>query len=205
MMELKSCVKTPKVTPFNSKERFISGFVLLLFAVFCALDVYDDFKEGSNFTHLALESTLSLIGFIFSAWFLAAYFKKAEKLKISESSNEQLLSLVKNKEQEVLRWKTELLKYVQGLSGSIEGQFSSWALTPAECDVALLLLKGLSVKEIAGLRNVSDRTVRQQTAMIYEKSGLSGRSELAAFFLEEFLGSSEQQNEEALEATLRSQ
>jgi len=50
-----------------------------------------------------------------------------------------------------------------------------------------LLLKGLTNKEIAGVRNTSVPTVRSQTNAIYSKSGLSGRSELAAFFLEDLL------------------
>jgi DNA-binding NarL/FixJ family response regulator len=54
--------------------------------------------------------------------------------------------------------------------------------------VALLLLKGLSHKEVAGLREVSETTVRQQARAIYRKAGLSGRHDLAAFFLEDLLG-----------------
>ena len=33
----------------------------------------------------------------------------------------------------------------------------------------------------------SDRTVRQQAVEVYRKSGLSGRAELSAFFLEDLL------------------
>jgi len=48
-------------------------------------------------------------------------------------------------------------------------------------------LKGLSLKEIAEIRKTSEKTARAQCTPIYEKSGLSGRSELAAFFLEDLL------------------
>jgi len=66
------------------------------------------------------------------------------------------------------------------------------ALTPAEREIALLLLKGLSHKEIATIRSVSETTVRQQARSLYRKAGLSGRNELAAFFLEDLLGPREQ-------------
>ena len=62
-----------------------------------------------------------------------------------------------------------------------------WSLTPAERDVALLQLKGLRHKEIADLRKTSERTVRQQALAVYRKSGLNGRNDLAAFFLEDLL------------------
>jgi DNA-binding NarL/FixJ family response regulator len=50
-----------------------------------------------------------------------------------------------------------------------------------------LLLKGLSHKEIANLRSTSEATIRQQAASIYQKSSLSGRAALSAFFLEDLL------------------
>jgi len=62
-----------------------------------------------------------------------------------------------------------------------------WGLTPAEREVALLLLKGQSHKQIAYTTGRSERTVRQHAVAVYQKSGLSGRAELAAFFLEDLL------------------
>jgi len=76
---------------------------------------------------------------------------------------------------------------VQGLSHAIDQQLEAWRLTPAEKEVAFLLLKGLSFKEIAPVRGTSERTVRQQALAVYAKSGLAGRAELAAFFLEDLL------------------
>lgn len=51
----------------------------------------------------------------------------------------------------------------------------------------MLLLKGLSTKEIAAVRASSERTVREQARSIYSKGGLTGRSALSAFFLEDLL------------------
>jgi DNA-binding NarL/FixJ family response regulator len=51
----------------------------------------------------------------------------------------------------------------------------------------LLQLKGLRHKAIAELRQTSERTVRQQALAVYRKSGLGGRTDLAAFFLEDLL------------------
>jgi DNA-binding NarL/FixJ family response regulator len=48
----------------------------------------------------------------------------------------------------------------------------------------LQLLQGKSHKEIAAATGPSERTVRQHAATAYEKAGLGGRAELAAFFLE---------------------
>ena len=76
---------------------------------------------------------------------------------------------------------------MEGLSVEIDNQLNRWDLTEAEKAVAFLLVKGLSIKEIASVRNTSVKTVRTQTNAIYSKSGLSGRSELSAFFLEDLL------------------
>lgn len=67
----------------------------------------------------------------------------------------------------------------------MEQQFEAWNLTPAEKEIALFLLKGLSHKEIAVIRGISEATARQHARSVYRKSGLSGRRHLAAFFLED--------------------
>ncbi len=53
--------------------------------------------------------------------------------------------------------------------------------------MGLLLLKGLSLRDVAQARSTSERTVRQQALAVYRKAGLAGRAELAAFFLEDLL------------------
>jgi len=85
------------------------------------------------------------------------------------------------------RWRAESRSLLNGLGAAIETQFSRWNFTEAEREVALLLLKGLSTKEAAAVRAVSERTVREQARSIYSKSGLTGRASLSAFFLEDLL------------------
>lgn len=72
-------------------------------------------------------------------------------------------------------------------AGSRSDTLTGWNLTPAERGVAQLQLKGLRHRDIAELRRTSERTVRQQALNVYRKSGLNGRSDLAAFFLEDLL------------------
>ena len=76
---------------------------------------------------------------------------------------------------------------LRGLGAAIDAQFDRWGLSSAEREIALLLLKGLSHKEIAVVRQTSEKTVRQQSLAVYRKAGLSGRAELSAFFLEDLL------------------
>ena len=74
-----------------------------------------------------------------------------------------------------------------GAPNEIDPQVDRWELTPAEREVCLLLLKGLSLREIADIRDTGERTAREQARAIYRKSALAGRAELAAFFLEDLL------------------
>lgn len=85
------------------------------------------------------------------------------------------------------RWRSESRSLLNGLGQAIDAQFSRWNLTDAEREVALLLLKGLSTKEIAAIRAVSERTVREQSGAVYTKANLTGRAALSAFFLEDLL------------------
>src|SRR4051812_1489802 len=85
------------------------------------------------------------------------------------------------------QWRDETRALLKGLGEAIDRQFSTWKLTEAEREVGLLILKGLSLKEIAGARVTSERTIRAQARSIYAKAGLSGRAALSAFFLEDLL------------------
>ncbi|WP_439122681.1 helix-turn-helix transcriptional regulator [Marivita sp.] len=69
----------------------------------------------------------------------------------------------------------------------LEERFSDWELTPAERDVALFSIKGLSTADIAGLRNTSEGTVKAQTNAIYRKAGVSGRPQLLSLFIDELM------------------
>jgi DNA-binding CsgD family transcriptional regulator len=69
----------------------------------------------------------------------------------------------------------------------IQWQFGEWGLTPSEQEIAYLLLKGLSFREVAAARTTKEKTVRQQATAIYTKAGLHGRNELAAWFFEDLL------------------
>lgn len=84
-------------------------------------------------------------------------------------------------------WRAAVEHHVEGLKTAIDRQFDDWTMTPAERDVALLILKGFSHKEIASLRSTSERTIRQQAQSVYRKSGLGGKNALSAYFLEDLL------------------
>ncbi|UWQ81546.1 LuxR C-terminal-related transcriptional regulator (plasmid) [Leisingera sp. S132] len=78
---------------------------------------------------------------------------------------------------------------LEAASGSfnqlLEAHYDAWGLTPTEREVARLVLKGCSNAEIAEIRNAATGTVKAQTHSIYAKSGLSGKSQLMGFLLEE--------------------
>ncbi len=65
--------------------------------------------------------------------------------------------------------------------------FSQWRLTAAEQDVAMFSLKGMSVSEIAELRQTSEGTVKAQSNAIYRKAGVSGRTQLLSLFIEDLM------------------
>lgn len=84
-------------------------------------------------------------------------------------------------------WRASAEKALDGLGRAIDRQFDAWGLTPAEREVALLILKGHGHKQIAGLTGRSERTVRQHAVTVYGKAGLGSRAELAAFFLQDLI------------------
>jgi len=69
----------------------------------------------------------------------------------------------------------------------LEEHFRDWHLTPAERDVAVFLIKGLSTRAIAEMRGTSEGTIKAQTNAIYRKAGVAGRTQLLSLFIEDLM------------------
>ena len=127
---------------------------------------------------------LDIVPIVLTSVGMALLFRVANRQR---DDNLKLLRDLELARLQGLRWRTESRGILNGLGEAINTQFGRWNLTDAEREVALLLLKGLSHKEVATIRAVSERTVREQSRSVYTKSGLSGRTALSAFFLEDLL------------------
>lgn len=164
----------------SKKERWIIAAVLLAIAVLTSVDIYNDYFEGVAPWHISTETAVALLALAGIYFLILGRFRLQHHLAREQQLSNDLQS-------EAEKWKRISKTYLEGLSVEIDRQLDHWGLTRAEKEVAFLLLKGLSNKEIAAVRKTSEKTVRSQTNAIYNKSGLSGRSELSAFFLEELL------------------
>lgn len=94
---------------------------------------------------------------------------------------------------DLTRRQTEMKRQLDVASGAfadlIARQFEDWQLSASEKDVAMMSLKGLSMAEIARVRNTKEGTVKAQSAAVYRKAGVSGRLQLMSVFVEELLAS----------------
>ena len=84
-------------------------------------------------------------------------------------------------------WRKKAEAHLKGLRDELDAQFERWGMSAAERDVGMLILKGLSHKEIARLRGTTEATVRQQAQSIYQKSDLPGKTAFSAYFLEDLI------------------
>ena len=91
----------------------------------------------------------------------------------------------------LLRRQKSLEDQVMAASGAfqelLEQHFADWGLTASERDVALMAIKGLSIAEIAELRQTAQGTVKAQCNKIYAKAEVSGRPQLLSLFIEELM------------------
>lgn len=106
------------------------------------------------------------------------------------AQHEEKLALVRDLEiarAEGENWRNKVQTHLNGIKAELDRQFQQWGMTAAERDIGLLILKGLSHKEIATLRTTSEATVRQQAQAIYRKADLPGKTAFSAYFLEDLL------------------
>jgi DNA-binding CsgD family transcriptional regulator len=134
---------------------------------FFFFDVIIDLIEHETKTmHFYLE-----VLFVFAMIFLFIFQIREFKVLRGEiaSTNEKLLILKK------------------GTTELINSQINLLKFTAAETDIAWLLIKGTSYKDIAKFRNVSERTVNQQVTGIFKKSNVRNRHEFITSFIEDLM------------------
>jgi len=154
--------------------------MLLLVIIINSMDFMKDIIQGDEWLHIGLE----IITVILSIWGIIML------IRLINNRSEEISSLhqkVTKSENDLVLSRTKLKAIGHEYSRYIHEQFESWGLTPSEKEVALILLKGLSFKEMAEVRKTKEKTIRQQASTIYKKSKVSGRHEFSAWFFEDML------------------
>ncbi|MCL4686848.1 helix-turn-helix domain-containing protein [Myxococcota bacterium] len=154
--------------------------LLLGLATAGAIDLALDWPNGPSPLHVLVEGTVLLLCVVGVAALWGAWARTRRSLVHTRG-------VIAEREAERDHWRVRTETLLRGLGAAIDDQLRAWHLTPTERETALLLLKGYGHKEIAALCGRSERTVRQHAVAVYRKSSLSGRAELAAFFLEDLL------------------
>ncbi len=154
--------------------------LLAVILILVVADLLADWGTGVRLSHLLLETGTAVVA-------AAGVVMLILRLRSLDREQRELRHQLAASQDEARRWQSEAADLLEGLATAIDRQFDRWQLTPAERDVALLLLRGLSHKQVAGVRHASERTVRQQAHLLYRKAGLASRADLAAFFLDGLL------------------
>lgn len=163
----------------------ILALTAIAIALFAALIVFETVQGNEPFTISGLAADIFEKALLALAVAATAYV--ALETRSLKRERIDLLNDLARVHVESDKWRTAARAHVDGLSQAMGEQFRAWHLTDSETDVALLILKGLTHREIAQLRGSEEATVRQQAAAVYRKAGLAGRAELGAYFLDDLL------------------
>ncbi|HVK72109.1 MAG TPA: helix-turn-helix transcriptional regulator [Kofleriaceae bacterium] len=159
-----------------------------MIALLVGADLALDVRGGTTAVHASIEGAVVAIGLVAATRYAIRVRGLAREARDLRRRARALGAQLDASLAEAARWRRDAGDLISGLGAAIDAQLEQWGVTPAEQEVALLLLKGLSHKEIAEIRGVSETTVRHQARALYRKAGLGGRNDLAAFFLEDLLG-----------------
>jgi len=170
----------------NERRLVIVGLVII--ALVTGIDIAVDIRQGLPLEHLIHELTILIFCILLVSLQTWVIVRKNREIKKSAL---ELASIREQRED----FKRKSQRFSSQFHEVVYEQFRAWDLTESEQEIAILLVKGLSMKEIALDRSSKEATVRQQAMSIYKKSRLEGRNQLTAFFLEDLF--SVQKNPEA--------
>jgi len=168
--------RVKKSTEFLVQGSRVPLIISVLIAILAGGDLVLDLISGTTFSHvfiMSLLTTLATVGAVYFSNTLRGVWREERALRRGLEEERAKTS----------QWHQEEWDLLHNLNKAINRQFDKWEFSPTEKDIALHLLKGLSLREIAKLRGSTDGTVKQQAHMLYHKAGLKGRAELSAHFL----------------------
>ena len=154
--------------------------IFLIMTVAGGVDLVMDYSHGTDLSHVIQEAVIVTLSLIALAWIL-------RDIRRQDLEIEALRRELSSTQQSAHKPEKYILDARISLQNVINRQFNDWQLTNSEKEVGRLLLKGLSLKEIAVIRNTVEKTVRQQASSIYKKAGLNGRHTFSAWFIEDIL------------------
>ena len=163
----------------RSKE-IVLILVFAIVVVASGADLVADLSHGADAEHMIKEAIIVFLSMLAIAWLL----RDLHQQRLEIRSLRQELDTANRSQAHPKKYVLEARKK---LGNVVTQQFSEWQLTGSETEVGWLLLKGLSLKEIAMLRNTQEKTVRQQASSIYKKAGVGGRHAFSAWFIEDIL------------------
>jgi len=155
----------------KTKREVLKGYfttaVLISAGIFFVHDIVGDAAKGyESSAHIVIEAL------VFSAMMIALWLEIKRAIYFRRQ--------VSVERERVARLSGELFH-------QIEKAFDQWRLTSSEREVAIMLIKGMSMVEIGNARSVKEKTVRQHATNVYAKAGYSNRSELTSHFIEDLL------------------
>lgn len=146
-------------------------------SIFIFLDIVQELSSGLGVEFVILEIAICLSSFI---GFFSMLRKYLQEKNVSANLNEELANL----RIDSAHWRKKVQLISSQFSDALEEQLEEWWLSSSEKEITILLMKGMSAKEIAELRGISEKTVRTHLTSVYKKSKLNNRYELAAYFLD---------------------
>lgn len=163
----------------SKRQAIFAIFVLFVFGT-SAFEIVSEFASGETVSEMA--DDLGRFSLSLAVLLVFSYEYRAQQNALI-----QLRHQLRKSHGGLSRLEPQSVKIANQYRNVMQRQFDAWQLTKSEQDVVILMLKGLSFREIAQLRDTREKTVRQQASTVYRKADVTSRNELAAWFFEDLL------------------
>jgi len=161
----------------GNKAWFFCGFAVLV-VIDSAFEIVQEIAGGEPYSSMVADTIIFVLSSITLLLLLADYLIQRKSLRSVQAQLDAARGRL-----------LQIDESAPGIANKyrdiIQKQFEDWDLTGSEQQIAIMLIKGLSFREVAEIRKTKDKSVRQQATRIYKKANVTGRHELAGWFFED--------------------
>jgi hypothetical protein len=168
------------VTRSRAFDRVLPAASVALVAGVLVLDLVGDLAGGE----LGLHDLGEALGIIVAMTGLLLMWRMVDR---SRAEARQLRAVLDGDRADLERCRRHAAGLRCGVDAYVHRQLDALDLSPGEREIAVLLLRRLSLEAIAEARRVSFSKVHEQAVVVYRKAGVDGPAELAARLVEGIL------------------
>lgn len=173
--------RAPEVSlPERGARAGVTAAAFGVIALLAGADAFGDLQEGIGLWNVVLDLALTAGAILAGCYFFWQFLRATRRAG-------ELIRALGDAREDAEHWRIRSAQVLPALGAAILRQFERWGLSDDEQELALLVLNGVALEEIARRRHSDPMTIQRLAEVVYRKAGVADSCGLASYFVRDLM------------------